>query len=63
MMFSNVLSPNNSLLPPSPIILSDEEILEYFPHVSAIEIEQLKLDILVITEILYNELKRKPDNF
>jgi hypothetical protein len=41
-----------SLLPASPFDLSDVEIVEYFPDINASEIEQLKLDILLITEII-----------
>ncbi len=64
MMGSNVLSPENSLLPPNPLVLSDEEILEYFPYVGAIGIEQLKLDLMVVTEILFKFAQnKKPVSF
>ncbi|TSA30986.1 MAG: hypothetical protein D4R64_18935 [Porphyromonadaceae bacterium] len=53
-MTTKLFSSKTSLLPVSPFVLYDKEILEYYPDINASEIEKLKLDLLVMTEILYN---------
>lgn len=61
MKFSNLLSPESSLIPFSPFILSDEEIVRYYPDINPAEIEKLKCDLLVIAEVFYRYAISRPE--
>lgn len=52
---------NNSkeidILPIDMVKLSDEKILQEFPNINGEQIEKLKNDLIIITQILYKEFK------
>ena len=47
-------SSQNDPLPINRYKLSNENIWEYFPNINDEELDRIKDDLLVITEILYN---------
>jgi len=53
----SVLFNDFDLLPIDTIKLSDSEILQMFPEMNEEQLDKIKIDIITISQVLYNNLR------